>query len=654
MSAFTRHFSFEFRSGIRNRTLLMLFYLFPLGFYVMTSAMMSNINPVFRDTLIPAMVFFAVLTGSLLGIPDPIVKAREAGIFRSYKIHGIPELSILIIPALTTLMHMVLVALIITLSAPLLFDAALPINWPGFLLAFTLMVLASTGIGLLFGVIAPNSQSAILMGQAIFLPSMLIGGLMFPTGLLPEILGKLSRLLPTTHAMNLYNVYARGLLPEINPILSVLVLALGAILTLILAIYLFNWDSHNETRKKHPALVSIAIVPFAAAVLLAFVPASVQGAGVFNGDLYIYTQSETHNLTQDGTDGFIQFALYGDVLAYTRVDADTMTNLWVSRQGATPYVLVANIDAVYPISFTQDGLILFAQNTTAVSESQRTTDVYIITTEADSQPEFVGQLDSSMVASVGCEGGSPMATGGQHRILEMTPYGIVYSLDCAGMRTALLNLETNESVELGENFGNVVVSPDRTRLMGIVYDASTETRHTQLAIADLNTSEVRPIETASEPDQVTWSSDGEAVFYTVYEVLSATDQDQQTSSQSLDITDETNAGFPLYAVQIHRYDLTTQAGEVVYAAPNDVSTMGRIFAVDENTLVFSQLPSLQAWVAASADGQFDSSSAQGTRVSQLDDVPATVLQLTIDTGIVTEIGNNIKLFTPALQIGDNS
>jgi len=35
MNAFAAHFSFEFRAGVRNRVLLFLNYLFPLGLYLM-------------------------------------------------------------------------------------------------------------------------------------------------------------------------------------------------------------------------------------------------------------------------------------------------------------------------------------------------------------------------------------------------------------------------------------------------------------------------------------------------------------------------------------------------------------------------------------------------------------------------------------------
>ena len=102
MNAFTHHLSFEFRTGIRNRQLLLMNYLFPLGFYLMIGFVMPVINPPFLEGMVPAMVVFAILAATFLGLPDPIVNAREAGILRSYKINGVPSLSILAIPALTT------------------------------------------------------------------------------------------------------------------------------------------------------------------------------------------------------------------------------------------------------------------------------------------------------------------------------------------------------------------------------------------------------------------------------------------------------------------------------------------------------------------------------------------------------------------------
>ncbi len=47
MNAFLHHFSFEIRTGVRNKQLLLMNYLFPLGFYLLMGFIMPQINPPF-------------------------------------------------------------------------------------------------------------------------------------------------------------------------------------------------------------------------------------------------------------------------------------------------------------------------------------------------------------------------------------------------------------------------------------------------------------------------------------------------------------------------------------------------------------------------------------------------------------------------------
>jgi len=269
MNAFTNHFSFEFRTGIRNKQLLLMNYLFPLGFYLMMGFVMPEINPPFLEALVPAMVVFAILAATFLGLPDPLVNAREVGIFRSYKINGIPASSILIIPALTTVLHLTIVTVIITATAPLLFDAPLPVNWPGYVLTFIAMASACAGIATLIGVISPSTRITVLWSQLIFVPSMLLGGLMVPYSMLPDVAAKLSQLLPATQAMNALNGLAMGKVADFAPWGSVVVLFLSGVLAFGLAIYLFSWDRHNTKRRGHPLLALLVLLPYVIGMLFA-------------------------------------------------------------------------------------------------------------------------------------------------------------------------------------------------------------------------------------------------------------------------------------------------------------------------------------------------------------------------------------------------
>jgi ABC-2 type transport system permease protein len=268
MRAFANHLAFEFGTGIRNKSLLMLNYLFPLGFFFLMGLIMGQINPTFNDTMIPAMVVFAALAATTLALPDPLVNAREAGIFRSYKVNGVPAASIVVIPALTSVLHIIVVAAIMTATAPLIFKAPVPVDWLAYALTVLLLSFCCAGLGALIGVVSPSSRMTVLLSQLIFVPSMLLGGLMIPHTMLPEAARKVAQLLPPTHAMNLFRGFAMGLQPDFSPPVSVAVLASTALLAFVLAIYLFNWDRHNATRRGNPLMALLVLVPAVVGILL--------------------------------------------------------------------------------------------------------------------------------------------------------------------------------------------------------------------------------------------------------------------------------------------------------------------------------------------------------------------------------------------------
>lgn len=268
MSAFAYHFGFAFKTGLRNPNLLLLNYLFPIGFYAAMGVIMTRINPGFTQTMVPAMALFAVLASTSLGLPPVLVEDRDAGVYRSYKINGVPALSILSVPALTTIFHTLIAASLIVLSAPLLFDGVPPQSWPAFFGVLVVTAFACGGFGALFGVISANSRATILWSQLLFLPSMLIGGLMIPLSALPPEVLPFSALLPTTQAMQAIQGLAYGQATLIPPWAALAALGFGALFSFGLAKVLFNWEPGNASRRGHPALALLAWIPYALTILV--------------------------------------------------------------------------------------------------------------------------------------------------------------------------------------------------------------------------------------------------------------------------------------------------------------------------------------------------------------------------------------------------
>ena len=268
MAAFIHHFSFEFRTALRNPTQMLMNYLFPLGFYVLMGLLMVPINPQFAGVMMPAMVVFNGLASGVLGLPGPLAESREAGIYRSYKINGVPAVSILAIPTITTVFHMLIVAAIIALTASSLFAASAPTHWTAFAAISLVTAFSLSALGALIGVVAAGARSIVLFSQLIFLPSMLLAGLMLPLDLLPASLRVVSRLLPATYSMQAYLGLAYGQPTVIPATASAAILLAGGVVAFGLAIYLFNWDSRNVSRRGHPLLALLAWLPYLAGMIL--------------------------------------------------------------------------------------------------------------------------------------------------------------------------------------------------------------------------------------------------------------------------------------------------------------------------------------------------------------------------------------------------
>jgi len=225
MNAFFKHLWIQFKMDIRERGTLMTYYLIPLVFYFVMGAVISSINPLASQTLAASMVIFAVTMGAVLGMPVPIVKMRESGVLRSYRVCGIPGWAVLCIQSVSAFLHLLVVSLIIFVTAPLFFGASYPQSFIAYFLSLFILLFASIMLGLLIGVVARSQPIATMLSQAVFLPTVMLGGIMFPASMLPEPLRAVGRILPATHIMQAFSGLAYGLSTDIDATLSLLITA---------------------------------------------------------------------------------------------------------------------------------------------------------------------------------------------------------------------------------------------------------------------------------------------------------------------------------------------------------------------------------------------------------------------------------------------
>lgn len=209
------------------------------------------------------------MVGAVLGLPSQIVDAREAGVYRSFRINGVPAGAILAVPLAAAALHSLIASTVVAATAGPLFDVALPESWLAFGLIAVVCTCSFGGLAALIGVVSTTIRATVLWSQLVFLPSMLIGGLMVDVGLLPERIVPAAKLLPTTYAMQAMLGLAYGSETSIEPSACVLVLAADAVVAFTLALLLFSWDRQNQTRRLPVALALLVLVPLATAAVAA-------------------------------------------------------------------------------------------------------------------------------------------------------------------------------------------------------------------------------------------------------------------------------------------------------------------------------------------------------------------------------------------------
>lgn len=273
MTGYAHHLAFDFKSGIRDTSTMLMNYLFPVGFFLMMGLFMPTINPGFLDIMIPGMILFAIMSGTLMTLPSGMIDQKEAGILRSYRVNGVPAASLVTIPVLGSLVHMIIVSAILTVAAALVFGARVPAHWPWFAATVVLAALCLASLSMLIGIVSPSSRTGVLLAQLVYVPSVVLGGLMVPEGMLPAAVGRGALILPASNAMRAFNALAMGdaaaggaAVPA-GAVVSLAVLAASVVVNLALCLALFQWDPRQPTGSRN-LLALLAVIPFAVSVAI--------------------------------------------------------------------------------------------------------------------------------------------------------------------------------------------------------------------------------------------------------------------------------------------------------------------------------------------------------------------------------------------------
>lgn len=268
MNPLLYHFRLTLRLNGRSPQALVYGYLVPIFFLVaFGSVFRGGIPPLWRE--MGQLLTISTLGGACFGLPTALVAERERGVWRRYKLLPVPIGSLL---ASTLCARFVLVAsaaIMQIVLARLMYGTPWPSHPLEIIPAFICVSFSLLGLGLVIAALAGNVPAVQALGQAVFLPMIMIGGVGVPLRVLPGWAQQVAGFFPGRYAVALLqSCYSepRGIALHGFDIIALLVIGTAAF---VAGVRLFRWDASEKPARSRWLYIAIALLAWVAVGIVA-------------------------------------------------------------------------------------------------------------------------------------------------------------------------------------------------------------------------------------------------------------------------------------------------------------------------------------------------------------------------------------------------
>lgn len=225
MGAFLYGIYLQWKLDIRSKTLLITCYIVPLLFFAIMGGIFTSVMPEARYTLIQSMTVFGVTMGALIGLPPSLVEIYSSDIKKVYKANGVPLYLGLVLTNISAYIHLFIMSIILYIAAPLAFNAEIPENPVLYFASLAIFIAVSLSIASIIGLAVKDQAKTSMVSIIIFLPSIMLSGIMFPIELLPKAFEMVGKIFPASWG---YRVMADSTfqLENLLPLVAILILAI--------------------------------------------------------------------------------------------------------------------------------------------------------------------------------------------------------------------------------------------------------------------------------------------------------------------------------------------------------------------------------------------------------------------------------------------
>ena len=230
MKAFLYGVGLQFKMDIRSKTMLITCYLVPLVFFFFMSGIFTSVDPSAVNTLIPSMSVFVITMSALIGLPPSLGEVYGGDIKKVYKANGVPLCLGVVTQFISSFIHTLIVCLIVFAVAPFVFQAELPANLPLYFCSLVVLLCVTLAFGCIIGLWIKTQAKQTMVAMILFLPSIMLSGIMFPAAMLPDFMQYFAYIFPATIGFQAMTAFEVWHLPVLVAVFVVLCIATALIL----------------------------------------------------------------------------------------------------------------------------------------------------------------------------------------------------------------------------------------------------------------------------------------------------------------------------------------------------------------------------------------------------------------------------------------
>jgi len=268
LSGLVHHFLLSLKLNFRSLQALVYGYLVPVFFLLaFGSVFRSDIPPLLFQ--MGQLLTISILGGACFGLPTALVAERERGVWRRYRLLPVPTGSLV---ASTLLVRFIIIGSAAVLQialARLAYHTPLPAHLGQIFVAFLFVGFAFLGLGLLIAALANGVPAVQALGQCLFLPMIMIGGVGVPLAVLPEWAQRVAGFMPGRYAVDLLQrcfTNPNGLQGASFSMIALVVIGTAAGCA---GLKLFRWESGRRVSRTTWVWLGIALLAWFAVGLTA-------------------------------------------------------------------------------------------------------------------------------------------------------------------------------------------------------------------------------------------------------------------------------------------------------------------------------------------------------------------------------------------------